>query len=172
MFFQVPKIVKQRFCLSSVQFSHSVGFVSFVMVESSDKMWLTREGNGKPLKYSCLENPMKSMKRDSAGNYSSLEKVTSLQYPALPFSILVYLSFSSNSFSLSAVLQFPSQRCYTFLYISWDFDLVLVMTFTNISFFPHYGSYLVSSDGLESAELLYLKLVCTPYHLSMTYYVP
>ena len=31
---------------------------------------------------------------------------------------------------------------------------MLVMTFTNISFFPHYGSYLVSSDGLESAELL------------------
>ena len=34
-----------------------------VMVESSDKMWSTGEGNGKPLKYSCLENPMNSMKR-------------------------------------------------------------------------------------------------------------
>ena len=34
-----------------------------VMVESSDKMWSTREGNGKPLQYSCLENPMNSMKR-------------------------------------------------------------------------------------------------------------
>ena len=33
------------------------------MVESSDKMWSTGEGNGKPLKYSCLENPMNSMKR-------------------------------------------------------------------------------------------------------------
>ena len=32
-------------------------------VESSDKMWSTREGNGKPLQYSCLENPMNSMKR-------------------------------------------------------------------------------------------------------------
>ena len=31
-----------------------------VMVESSDKMWSTGEGNGKPLQYSCLENPMKS----------------------------------------------------------------------------------------------------------------
>ena len=29
-----------------------------VMVESFDKMWLTGEGNGKPLQYSCLENPM------------------------------------------------------------------------------------------------------------------
>ena len=34
-----------------------------VMVESSDKMWSTREGNGKPLQYSCPENPMNTMKR-------------------------------------------------------------------------------------------------------------
>ena len=33
------------------------------MVESSDKMWSTGEENGKPLQYSCLENPMNSMKR-------------------------------------------------------------------------------------------------------------
>ena len=37
----------------------------WVMVESSDKMWSTGEGNGKPLQYSCLENPMKSMKRQN-----------------------------------------------------------------------------------------------------------
>ena len=34
-----------------------------VMVESSDKMWSTGGGNGKSLQYSCLENPMNSMKR-------------------------------------------------------------------------------------------------------------
>ena len=33
------------------------------MVESSDKTWSTGEGNGKPLQYSCLENPMNNMKR-------------------------------------------------------------------------------------------------------------
>ena len=33
------------------------------MVESSDKTWSTGEGNGKPLQYSCLENPINSMKR-------------------------------------------------------------------------------------------------------------
>ena len=33
------------------------------MVESSDKMWSTGEGNGKSLQYSCLENPMNSKKR-------------------------------------------------------------------------------------------------------------
>ena len=35
----------------------------WVMVERSDRMWSTEEGNGKPLQYSCLENPMNSMKR-------------------------------------------------------------------------------------------------------------
>ena len=33
------------------------------MVERSDRMWSTGEGNGKPLHYSCLENSMNSMKR-------------------------------------------------------------------------------------------------------------
>ena len=32
-------------------------------MESSDKTWSTEEGNGKPLQYSSLENPMNSMKR-------------------------------------------------------------------------------------------------------------
>ena len=35
------------------------------MVERSDRMWSTREGNGKPIQYSCLENPMNSMKRQN-----------------------------------------------------------------------------------------------------------
>ena len=34
-----------------------------VMVERSDRMWSTGEGYGKPLQYSCLENPMNHMKR-------------------------------------------------------------------------------------------------------------
>ena len=34
-----------------------------VVVESSDKMWFTGEGNGKSLQYSCLANPMNSKKR-------------------------------------------------------------------------------------------------------------
>ena len=36
-----------------------------VLVESSDKTRSTGEGNGKPLQYSCLENPMNSMKRQN-----------------------------------------------------------------------------------------------------------
>ena len=34
-------------------------------MERSDRMWSTAEGNGKPLQYSCLENPMNSMKRQN-----------------------------------------------------------------------------------------------------------
>ena len=33
------------------------------MVKGSDKTWSTGEGCGKALQYSCLENPMNSMKR-------------------------------------------------------------------------------------------------------------
>ena len=37
----------------------------WVMVERSDRMCSTGEGNGKPLQYSCLENPISSMKRQN-----------------------------------------------------------------------------------------------------------
>ena len=40
-----------------------------VMVVSSDKTWSTREGNGKPLQCSFLENPMNSMKRQKENVY-------------------------------------------------------------------------------------------------------
>ena len=36
-----------------------------VTVERSDRMWSTGEGNGKPLQYPCLENPMNSMRRQN-----------------------------------------------------------------------------------------------------------
>ena len=35
----------------------------WVIVKSSDRMWSIGERKGKPLQYSCLENPMNSMKR-------------------------------------------------------------------------------------------------------------
>ena len=38
-----------------------------VMVERSDRMRSNGERNGKPLQYSCLENPMNSMKRQNDG---------------------------------------------------------------------------------------------------------
>ena len=50
---------------NSVKVSHAVWGHPYgrVMVERSDKMWSTGEGNGKPLQCSCLENPMNIMKR-------------------------------------------------------------------------------------------------------------
>ena len=52
---------------NSMKPSHACGATQdgWVMVERSDRMWFTGEGNGKPLKYSCLENPMNSMKRQN-----------------------------------------------------------------------------------------------------------
>ena len=37
----------------------------WVMVERSDRMWSTGEGNGKPFQYSCLKNPKNNMKRQN-----------------------------------------------------------------------------------------------------------
>ena len=50
---------------NSVKLSHAHGATQDgrVMVERYDGMWSTGEGNGKPLQYSCLENPMNSMKK-------------------------------------------------------------------------------------------------------------
>ena len=50
---------------NSMKLSHARGATQdgWVMVERFDKMWSTGVGNGKPLQYSCLENPMNSMKR-------------------------------------------------------------------------------------------------------------
>ena len=48
--------------LSYAMWGHQDGRV---MVERSDRMWSTGEGNGKPLEYSSLENPMNRMKKQN-----------------------------------------------------------------------------------------------------------
>ena len=52
---------------NSMKLSHACGASQDgrVRVERSDRMWSTGEGNGKPLQYSCLENPINSMKRQN-----------------------------------------------------------------------------------------------------------
>ena len=50
-----------------------------IMVELSDRMWSTGEGNGKPLQYSCLENPMNSMKRQN-DRIEELPRSVGVQY--------------------------------------------------------------------------------------------
>ena len=52
---------------NSMKLSHVRGATQDgrVVVERCDRMWSTGEGNGKPLPYSCHENPMNSMKRQN-----------------------------------------------------------------------------------------------------------
>ena len=52
---------------NSMKLSHACRATQdgLVMVERSDRMWSTGEGNGKPHQYSCLENPMNCMKRQN-----------------------------------------------------------------------------------------------------------
>ena len=52
---------------NSMKPNHACGATQdgWVMVERSDRTWSTGEGNGKPLQYSCLDNPMNSMKRQN-----------------------------------------------------------------------------------------------------------
>ena len=52
---------------NSMKLSHACGATQegWVMVERSDRMWSIGEGNGKPLQFSCLENPMNSMRRQN-----------------------------------------------------------------------------------------------------------
>ena len=52
---------------NSVKLSHAVWGTQdrWVMVERSDRMWSTGERNDKPLQYSCVENPMNSMRRQN-----------------------------------------------------------------------------------------------------------
>ena len=58
---------------NSMKLNHAHGATQDgqVMVERSDRMWSTGEGNGKSLQYSCLENPMNSMNhRTGKGQFS------------------------------------------------------------------------------------------------------
>ena len=53
----------------------------WVIVERSDKTWSTGEGNGKQLQYSCLENPMNSMKRQKDTTLKDeLPRLVGVQY--------------------------------------------------------------------------------------------
>ena len=52
---------------NSMKPSHACGATQdwWVMVKRPNRMWSTGEGNGKTLQYTCLENPMNSMKRQN-----------------------------------------------------------------------------------------------------------
>ena len=62
--------------------SYSSSFLVKISINcDSDRMWSTGEGNGKPLQYSCLENPMKSMKRQKVRTVKyELPRLVGAQY--------------------------------------------------------------------------------------------
>ena len=52
-----------------------------VMAERSGGAWSTGEGNGKPLQYSCLENPMNRMKKQKGRTLKEeLPRLVDAQY--------------------------------------------------------------------------------------------
>ena len=61
MLFDDPSDVDTLISGSSAFSETSLNIWKFTV--HSDRMWSTGKGNGKPLQYSCLENPMNSMKR-------------------------------------------------------------------------------------------------------------
>ena len=68
---------------NSMKLSHARGATQDVrvMVERSDRMWSTGEGNGKPLQYSCLENPMNIKKRQKDRTLKDeLHRLVGVQY--------------------------------------------------------------------------------------------
>ena len=73
---------------NSMKLSHACGATrdGRVMVERSDRMWSTGEGNGKPLQYSCLENPMNSRKSQ---NFTHM--LWGVHGPDIPSSYAIFL---------------------------------------------------------------------------------
>ena len=67
---------------NSMKLSHARGATQdgWAMVERSDRMWSTGERNGKPLQYSCLENPMNSIKRQNDRTLKELPRSVGVQY--------------------------------------------------------------------------------------------
>ena len=61
-------------------------------MERSDRMWSTGEGNGKPLQYFCLENPMNSMTNlDSILKSKAITLLTKVHLvKAMVFPIVMY----------------------------------------------------------------------------------
>ena len=80
---------------NSIKLSHALRATQDggVMVERSDRMWSTGEGNGNPLQYSCLENPMNSMKRQN-------DRIPKEEFPRFLCNIALY-SIGSCSYHQS-----------------------------------------------------------------------
>ena len=71
---------------------------SWVIVESSDKTWSTREGNGKPLQCCCLENPKVMYRCQLFNTYIYVINIQSVGAPWRVFSLLIRTRRNSGTF--------------------------------------------------------------------------
>ena len=95
---------------NSMKLSHAPGATQDgrVMVERSDRMWSTGEGNGKPLQYSYLENLMNSMKKGLECRISQLVKLAKFISGNLLFPLLSVCSkFPLNTLNHMRQIPFP-----------------------------------------------------------------
>ena len=83
---------------NSMKLSHAHGanLDGQAMVERSDRMWSTGERNGKTLQYSCLENPMNSMKRQNNRILSPKVRYTHLcLFSCLAYRVVIAIFLNS-----------------------------------------------------------------------------
>ena len=83
-----------------------------LMVERSDRMWSTGEGNGKPLQYSCLENSMSSMKKQN-------DRILKEKQPTLVGAQYVNGDQRRNNFRKNEGME-PKQRQYPVVDVTGD----------------------------------------------------
>ena len=81
-------------------------------VERSDRMWSTGEGNGKPLQYSCLDNPMNSMKRQN-------DRISKEELPRSVGAQYATGDLWRNNFKKNEETE-PKQKQYPVVYVTGD----------------------------------------------------
>ena len=79
-----------------------------ITVSSSDKTWPTGEGNGKPLQYSCFENPMNSMKMQK-------DRILKDELPGL-----VGAHYATGNNSRKTEEMEPKQKQHPVMYVTGD----------------------------------------------------
>ena len=93
-----------------------------VKVERSDRMWSNGEGNGKPLQYSCLENPMNSMKRQNDRILKEeLPRLVAAQYATGD-------QWRNNSRKNEGMTESPVETLYCLTWVSLTLDVGYLFT--------------------------------------------
>ena len=88
------------------------------MVERSDRMWSTGEGNGKPLQYSCLENPMSSMKKQNDRILKEeLPRSVGAQYTTGDLYIYIYVNIYRFTFLMKLCSKLLNQEIIKYSFI-------------------------------------------------------